>query len=209
MQLIQSRRGWTLRDIRQEDIKYCNLAATPTKSRHYDPNKPQHVISVWLDDPAIADALKNDMNYRVNETEFQEKDENGEIIGVRTRKFLQFKAYPKMKQNAFTGKMQPDPKVIMKSPDSDAIPIGINSFKLVDGAVFNRFITSIDIVMRPWQYAAPPEPPVAVISELWVEYKGGDINPAEEEDEYFKRKYGYINEPDTDAPPEDELPWGN
>lgn len=209
MQLIQSRKGWTLRDIRQEDIKYCNLAAAPTKSRHYDPNKPQHVISVWLDDSDIASELKDTMNYRVNETEFQEKDENGDVVGVRTRKFLQFKAYPKMKQNPYTGKMKPEPMVIMKSPDSDAVSIGINSLGLIDGAVFNNFISSIDIVMRPWQYAAPPEPPVAVISELWVECKEGEINPAEEDDEYFKRKYGYVNEPATDAPPEENLPWGN
>ena len=185
MKLTERGNGnFTIEGITQKDIKYTNLAARPTKSIYYDPERPQHVFVIWLDQD-VADQLVT-AGFKVSQVEDTFND-----MGVRP--FIQLKAYPKMRVNPATAKEEQAPKVILKT-SGNAIKLKKESFGLVDSARIN----SADISFHSWFYDEH-RPPVAVLDGLWCtadETAGG-------RNDYFDEDYGY-EEPDFVA---DEVPF--
>lgn len=168
--------NYTLEGITQKDIKYTNLAGRPVNSIYYDPDRPQHVVVIWLD-PAVADQL-TEYGFKISEAEDTFND-----MGVRP--FMQLKAYPKMRVNPMTAKEEQVPKVILKT-SGNAIRLKAESFALVD---ISR-IHSTDISFHSWVYDEH-RPPVAVLDGLWctADDTAGGRN------DYFDEDYGY-EEPD-------------
>ena len=175
---------FTIEGIKSTDIKFSNLAARPTKSAYYDPERPQHVFVIWLDNDT-ADALV-DAGFNVNQA-----DDSYNQLGMRP--FIQFKAYPKLKPNPITAKEEQQPKVILKT-GGNTIRVTEKSFGLVDSAMVNN----IDISFHAYKYDEH-RPPVATLDGLWciADDTAGGRN------DYFDDTYGY-SEPDFEP---DEVPF--
>ena len=189
MKFTERSRGMYLEGIQQIDIKFSNLAGRHTNSQYSDPNKPQHVFVVWIDDKEIVQQLK-DIGFNI-----REDDDTYNDLG--TRSYLQFKAYPKMKANRITGEEEQTPKVVMITSKSSR-RLSKEEFGLVDGA----HVEKIDIAFHAWEYEKGKSP-VAALDELWctVDESAGGQN----DDNYFEEKYGHLKdyEPENEA----EIPF--
>ena len=168
--------SFTIEGITQQDIKYSNLAARPTKSIYYDPEKPQHVYVIWLTTDVADQMVANGFNVNQGEDSYND-------LGVRP--YIQFKAYPKIRINRMNGNEEQAPKVIIKT-SGNPIRLTEKSFGLVDSSQ----IANADISFHSWVYDEH-RPPVAVLDGLWctVDESSGGRN------DYFDGDYGY-EEPD-------------
>lgn len=189
MKFTERARGMYLEGITQTDVKFSNLAGRHTKSQYSDPNKPQHVFVVWIDDEEIVDALKG-VGFNVREDEDTFND-------LGTRHYLQFKAYPKMRMNRVTGEEEQSPKVVMITSGTSA-RLNKEGFGFIDGAHINK----IDISFHAWEYEKG-KAPVAVLDELWCSV---DESAGGQNDNYFEEKYGHLKdfEPSDEG---DEVPF--
>lgn len=196
MKFTERRAGFTLEGINgKTDIKFSNLAGAHTNSQYDDPNKdPQRAITIWIDDDAIADALKaNDFLVGRAEDRYH-KDENGDPLGERW--FIKFVAYPKMRMNPRTGKEEQQPKIVTKTSQ-------VTVRQLADGFgnVDTAYIETMDIAFRQYKYDAR-KPCVAAINELWaiLDETAGGRNDFD--DDFLEQKWADV--PDTD---EGEVPF--
>lgn len=187
MKFTERSRGLYLEGITQTDIKFSNLAGRHTKSQFSDPNRPQHVFVVWIDDEDIVKELKGlGFNVKMDEDTYNDLGE---------RYFLQFKAYPKMKVNRVTGKDETSPKVVMIT-SGENLRLEKESFGLVDAC----HIQNIDINFHPWEWEKG-KAPVAVLDELWCT---SDESAAGQNENYFEEKYGSFKDYE---PGSDEVPF--
>ena len=176
MKFTDRGRTLTLEGITAKDIKYRNLAARATNSPYYDPDKPQRVYSVWVDEETAGE-LK-DRGFNVKEAEDTYND-----AGVRF--YIQFKAYAKMRVNR-KGENEQYPKIRLLPGD---ITLSQDAFGLADSA----HVTNVDIGFHPYQYD-PKRPSIAVIDELWCTV---DESADGQNDDYFEAKYGELGDEDV------------
>lgn len=167
-----------LENVTKENIRFANLAGRMTGSPYDDPNNPKHVYVLWVDDPDVVSALREE---NVVVKEVPDKD-NPEI----SRFSVQLKAYPKMRVNRNTGKEEQYPKVMMSTTEN-TVRLEVGSFGLVDGL----HVESVDIAFHTWQYNQHKPDCIAVIDELWAKV---DEGAGETDDRYLAEKYGYEEE---------------
>lgn len=182
MKVVETRNGIVVEGIEKKDIRFSNMAGRMTGSEYDNPDKPQHVFIVWVEDEDMVRYFA-DQNLKVKEIEREVKDENGDVVGSKVCYSVRFKAYPKMRPNKLTGREEPYPKVIMKT-SQDATRVGIGSLGLIDSAN----ISSIDIRYHLYTYKKDT---IAVIDEMWVLV---DETAGEVDDTYLAEKYGYYDE---------------
>lgn len=180
MKVVETKNAFVLEGIEKKDIRFSNLAGRMTGSEYDNPDKPQHVFIVWLNDPNLAEYFKAEQGLKVKEIEREVKDENGDVTGTALFYSLRFKAYPKMRPNRITGREEQYPKVIMKTTN-EAARLQSGSFGLVDSAN----VKNIDIRYHLYTYKKDT---IAVIDELWcvVDETAGEVD-----DTYLAEKYGY------------------
>lgn len=186
MKFTERRNGFTLEGIDgRRDIKFSNLAGAHFNSPYDDPNKPpQHAITIWVDDPEIAEALKaNDFLVGQAEDNYHKGEDN---LPLGMRFFIKFVAYPKMKMNPRTGKVEPTPKVVIKS-SMRTEQQDLDGFENVD----KSFISSMDISFRQFKYD-PKRPCVAAINELWCELDPTANGRDDFDDDYLEQKWADV-----------------
>ena len=186
MKVVETRNGFVLEGIKKDDIRFSNLAGRMTGSEYDDPERPQHVFIVWIENEDLVRYFA-DQELNVKEVTREVKDENGDTVGTKVCYSLRFKAYPKMRPNRLTGREEPYPKVIMKTTN-EASRINVGSFGLVDAAN----VDTIDIRYHLYVYKKDT---IGVIDEMWVTV---DESAGEVDDTYLSEKYGI-----DDA----EIPW--
>ena len=194
MKYTEGNRTMRLEGITQHDIKYSNMAGRYNPNNPNDqPDKPQHVLVVWIDDNEIADALK-EAGFNVKEDE----DKFHEDRGISS--YLQFKAYPRTQRNYRSGKEELVPKVV-KVTSRESRVLQESEFGDVDFAHINN----IDISFNKYTpKIGNRERVVPSIDQLWFtvdETAGGQNN----DEEYFRKKYAHLLD-DVDEE-EDEIPF--
>jgi hypothetical protein len=203
MKFTERSNGLYLENIKSSEIRFSNLAGRLTGSVYEDPNKPKHVLVLWIEDEKIVDVLRG---YNLNVKEVNElerimrgsnEDRKREVeqdkrlakeLANTTRYSLEFKAYPKVRTNRSTGKSEQYPKVMLRTT-GNTVRLEAGSFGVVDSA----HVDNIDIRFHPWQYDDRKPDCVTVLDEVWVTV---DESAGEVDDSYFNDKYGYS---ETDA----------
>ena len=202
MKLVEMRNGWMLEDIMENrdfnntQIRFKNMAGRQTNPKY----NPSHVLVLWVDDPDMARFMKEELKLNVSERETELRDENGEPIVdksgnvvTRRRASVQLKAYPKMRPNRMSGKDEPTPRVMLKTPSTGrSVRLEIDNFGLFD----STRLLSADVKFHTWEYE--PGKAVACIDELWaiVDEAAGEVDGS-----YLMEKYGYSEE-------EPAIDWG-
>ena len=189
MKYTEGSYGCRLEGITQQDLKYRNLAGRHNENNKFDdPNRPQHVLVVWIDDQEIVDAMK-DAGFNVKEDEDTYND-----LGMRN--YIQFKAYPKMRMNRITGKDEQYPKVMMTTSKSKR-QLPKEEFGYFDGA----HVEKIDISFHAYEWEKGKF--VASLDQVWctVDESAGGQN-----DDYFEKKYGHLKNYEGDEEAE-EMPF--
>lgn len=195
MKLVETRNGWMLEDIMEDrdfnktQIRFKNMAGRQTNPKY----NPSHVLVLWIDDPEMAKFMKDELHLNVQERETEIRDENGDVVGTRVRSSLQLKAYPKLRPNRMTGKDEPSPRVMLKTPSTGrSSRLDVDKFGLFDAAR----LLSADVKFHTWEYE--PGKAVACIDELWaiVDETAGEVDGS-----YLMEKYGYSDD-------EPAVDWG-
>lgn len=211
MKLVEMRNGWMLEDIMEDrnfnktQIRFKNLAGRQTNPKY----NPSHVLVLWIDDPDMARFMKDELMLNVSEREIELKDENGDPQVdkngnpmVLRRASVQLKAYPKMRPNRISGKDEPTPRIMLKTPSTGrSVRLDIDNFGLFDST---RLI-SADVRFHTWEYEEGKC--VACIDELWaiVDESAGEVDGS-----YLMDKYGYseANEmANVGVAEEEDVPW--
>ncbi len=177
MKFTERSNGLYLEDITSRDVRFANLAGRMTGSIYDDPQRPQHVYVVWIDED-LVDIFKG-LGIKVKE---KEDEETGKLSYS-----VQFKAYPKMRLNRKNGKEEQTPKVMLRTTEN-TVRLEAGSFGVADAA----HVGSVDIRFHPWQWDERRPDCVAVIDELWITV---DEGAGEADESYLDEKYGYEDEP--------------
>lgn len=223
MKFTERSNGLYLENVKSSDIRFSNLAGRLTGSIYEDPDKPKHVLVLWIEDEQVVDILRG---YNLNVKEVNElerimrgnnEDRKREVeqdkrlakeLANTTRYSLEFKAYPKVRTNRNTGKKEQYPKVMLRTT-GNTVRLEAGSFGVADSA----HVDNIDIRFHPWQYDDRKPMCVAVLDEVWVTV---DESAGEVDDSYFDDKYGYsdlaaeeayADEVAANEPDEEDIPF--
>lgn len=185
MKLIQFSDGWVLDEIKEDrnpsisNIMKKNLQGRLSPGSMF---KPEHVILVWIDDMDIKETLEKELHLFLKPYESEVKDENGDIVGTRTRYMLKFKAYPKVYVDEDTGKEHTSPTVMLKVKKNERLPI--SRFKDIDNYTLSNL--AITFHEYPNQFDVT-KPSVASIDAIWAI---ADPSIRKVTDSYLRNKYG-------------------
>lgn len=170
-------------NFKNSEIYKMNLAAAP------DPNhpeyKPEHMVLVFIDDPAIRDQLSQ-YGFAFRETEFSEKNENGEITDRYIRYSLKLKVYPNINPSIMYRTTNKDGKYVNHKLDIDRW-----------GEIDAANLQGLDIHFHP--YPTKYGNIVPSINQVWAT---SDQSQDVLDDEYFANKYGIYDDDD-----EEEMPF--
>lgn len=212
MKLVERINGTYLEDIVRNDIRFSNLAGRMTGSMYDNPDRPSHVLVLWIEDPDILAAMAN-AGVRIkersaydvlmagnNEQRKQEVETTPALkkeLMETMRHSIQFKAYPKMRTNRRTGAEEQYPKVMMKTT-KNTVRLQAGAFGLVDSS----HISEMSIRFHLWQWDPKRPDVVPTLDEIWVVL---DEGAGEVDESYLDEKYGY--EPEPSVADEEAIPF--
>jgi len=167
--------------LRESDIYKKNLAALPDPK--HPEFKPEHIILLFVDDPEIRAALA-DAGFSIKEVEFQQRDENGDVMDKYFRYVLKLKAYVKMNPLVMYATRNMENKKVKRKLD-------VNHWGDIDAAN----LANLDITFHAYQTKFGNI--VASINEVWAE---GDQSSGPIDSSYFRDKYAGFEDDDEEVP---------
>ena len=203
MKFTERRYGFSLEDINgKTDIKFSNLAGVHTKSIFDDPDKdPQRAITIWFDDPEIAEGLQaNDFLVGRGEDKWH-KNDDGSRMFEEERFFIKLICYVdkvvdeagrtvgaklKVRVNRRTGKEEYSPRIMMQTGSGPKL-LQPDEYILVDTA----HIKNIDIGFRQYKYN-PHKPCAAVINEFWFSLDETADGRNDFDDDHLEQKWAGV-----------------
>lgn len=176
-----------LSELTDMDISFCNLAGNNTNSIFGNPDKPEHSMKVVVKDPEIVEKLRS-IGLTLTE----------KVTGDGDPSFtVKLKCRPRTRFNKITETNVVVPRITVKDPSCDSIILGIDDFKLVDSAVFNKNVIDICIAFHVF-LAQPWNKLTTAIDEVKLVVKDFEQLSS---DAAINRPESYF--PDGDEP----LPW--
>ena len=152
--------------LKREDIKFTNMEGRLTGSVYDNPNKPQHSIDIWLDGDSAAILPGSGANVRVKVIEHD---------GITEEKsYIKLNAYPKMRQDKFTGAEVQYPKFVLRCGDN-RVSLTKESFREIDTAHYRDNIEKVDIAFHLYEAYGRQ---VTCIDEVWLTIKDEGLRSA-------------------------------